>query len=124
MGQVRPTNDYFPLGSLSQYAAGRDPNGTVQKTYLVANTTSGERVRVPLSKDGVGLQRAEIEGHLRRILDDPSLLQGIANGWARLHPDKERYTRVSLMLDMYRLVDGRPSGKISTRQLATWEVRR
>ena len=122
VAQLTDTDDFFPLSRLSQYAFAPGRDGVVNSTYILADTEEGEQVRVPLNAKGVGIGRAEVEGQLDRIIDDPALLQAIANGWASLHPDKPQYEQLFLMRDSYQLVDGRPSGKRETVELARWEV--
>jgi hypothetical protein len=116
------TDDYFPLGRLSQYASAQDRDGTVRSVYILADTAAGEQVRVPLNPTGVGVGRAEIEGQLGRIIDDPSLLQAIANAWEALHPDQPQYRTLYLMRDTYHLVAGSPSGRRATEELTRWRV--
>lgn len=123
-GQLADTDDYFPFGRLSQYASAHDLDGRVRSTYLLADTTAGEQVRVPLNATGVGVGRAEIEGQLGRIIDDPSLLQGIARAWAARHPDQPEYVTLYLKRDTYDLVGGVPTGDRETVELARWKVRR
>lgn len=123
VGQLTDDNDLFPFGSLSQYATARDPNGSVRSVYVLADTTSGERVRVPLNPTGVGVGRAEIENQLGRVLADPSLLEALADAHAGLHPDEPRYTELLLMRDTRRLVDGRPADGVATEELTRWTVR-
>ncbi|HJY24930.1 MAG TPA: hypothetical protein VJ649_04560, partial [Actinomycetes bacterium] len=72
-GTVRGTDDMFPFGPLVQYAFSVDPNGEIRSTFIEADTDDGNVVRVPLSLDGVGIKRAEIEGQLTKIVADPSL---------------------------------------------------
>lgn len=122
LGQLHDTNDYFPLGSMSQYATPRDMNGTVRSTYMLADTVSGDQVRVPLNPEGVGVGRADIEAQLGRILDDPSLLQAIADAWAALHSEADQYIKLYLMRDTYQLEDGINQGEPITEELTTWEV--
>ena len=122
LGQIHDTNDYFPFGSLSQYATASNPNGKVRSLYMLADTTDGDQVRVPLHSRGVGVGRAEIEYQLDRILDDPSLLQGIADAQQALHPDRPQYTKLYVMRDIYQLVDGAQQGERETEELTTWEV--
>lgn len=123
LGQLRDTNDYFPLGSLSQYATPRDMNGTVSSVYMLADTVNGGQVRVPLNPRGVGVGRADIEAQLNRIIDDPSLLQAIADAWSQLHPDADQYAMLYLMRDIYQLADGIQQGGPETHELTAWEVR-
>jgi hypothetical protein len=122
LGQIHDTNDYWPLGSLSQFATGSNPNGQVRSLYMLADTTDGEQVRVPLNPRGVGVGRAEIEYQLDRILADPSLLQSIADAQEALHPDRAAYTKLYVMRDVYQLVDGVRAGELETEELTTWEV--
>ncbi|TDE10385.1 hypothetical protein [Jiangella asiatica] len=123
-GQLHDTNDYFPLGSLSQYATPRDMDGTVRSVYMLADTTGGDQVRVPLNPGGVGVGRADIESQLDRIVADPSLLQGIADAWSELHPEADPYVRLYVMRDTFQLEDGLQQGTPTTEELTTWEVRR
>lgn len=123
LGQLHDTNDYFPLGSLSQYATPRDMDGSVRSTYIMADTVGGEHVRVPLHKDGVGVGRADIEAQLDRVLDDPSLLQGLAEAWAELHPEADQYTALYVMRETTKLKDGLRTGEPSVEELTMWDVR-
>ena len=122
VAQLTDTDDFFPLSRLSQYASAPGRDGVVKSTYIMADTTDGEQARVPLNATGVGIGRAEVEGQLARIIDDPSLLQAIANAWAELHPDQPQYERLYLKRDIYHLVDGKPTGGRETLELAVWEV--
>ncbi len=121
-GTVWGTDDHFPFGPLVQYAFSVDPDGEIADTYLEADTTAGERVRVRLGAGGVGVQRAEIEGQLVKITRDPSLLQVIAEAQRRLHPDQPRFTRIYLRQKVIRLRHGVRAG-VSERTVATWQVR-
>ena len=120
--QVVDTNDWFPFGSLSQYATARDLNGAVKSISIEAVDASGETVRVPLNQTGVGVGRAEIEGQLGRILADPALLQSLADAHAGLHPDEPAYRELTVVRSTRTLVDGRPSGEPTLETLATWTV--
>jgi hypothetical protein len=51
------------------------------------------------------------------------LLQALADAHAGLHPDQSPYTQLYLMRDSYQLEDGRPTGEVSTTELARWTVR-
>jgi hypothetical protein len=122
VAQFTDTDDYFPLSRLSQYALAPGRDGVVKSTYILADNADGEQVRVPLNATGVGIGRAEVEGQLGRIIDDPSLLHAIANAWAQLHPDQPQYERLYLKRDVYQLVDGKPAGDRETLELAVWEI--
>lgn len=122
--QLLKSNDFFPFGSLSQYAKGTDPNGNVRATKLTAVTTDGTEQRVPLGARGVGIERAEIEGQLDRIIADPSILEGIARAYSGLHPDRAPLAHIQVVRVTSTLRDGKPSGEEETEELlAEWTVR-
>lgn len=120
--QVVDTNDWFPFGSLSQYATARDLNGSVSSISIEAVDASGATLRVPLNQTGVGIGRAEIEGQLGRILDDPALLQSVADAHAALHPDEPAYRELTVVRTTRDLADGRPVGDPTRKELVTWTV--
>ena len=121
--QLLKSNDFFPFGSLSQYARGTDPNGEVRATKITAVTADGSVRRVPLGARGVGIERAEIEGQLDRIIADPSLLEGIARAYSGLHPERDPLVHVTVVRVSSTLRDGKPSGEEETEEvLAEWTV--
>jgi hypothetical protein len=71
----------------------------------------------------VGVGRADIESQLDRIVDDPSLLQAIADSWSDLHPDAVPYVKLYVMRSTYQLKDGLQQGEPDIEQLTSWEVR-
>lgn len=122
-GQVQDTDDYFPLGSLSQYGAPKDLNGTVRSVYL-EGLLPGESdpVVIGLSHASTGVARGEIEGQLGRFVDDPSLLQSIADAYARLRPERPQPEVLYLRRSVTQLQDGHAVGEPEILTLATWEV--
>lgn len=120
--QLVDTNDWFPLGSLSQYASAHDPAGTVRSVHLDAVDSTGATVPVPLNPTGVGVGRAEIEGQLGRILADPALLQSIFDAHAALHPDEPAYVEILVVRSTRQLQGGRPVGDAVLDTLTTWQV--
>jgi hypothetical protein len=99
-------------------------DSTVTYTRIRAVTDAGTTVEVPLNIEGAGVARAEIEASTGEIVANPSLLQAVADGWARKHPDRPKYLRLELIRDTTTLVDGRVAGPPSPEVLATWQVRR
>jgi hypothetical protein len=116
------TDDAFPAGPMVQYAFYVDPNGTISSNYIEADTTAGTRVKVRLSSEGVGIPRGEIEGQLGRIIEDPSLLQSIADAQRRRHPDEPQFVRLYVVVDVTHLHDRIP-GAVTKKTLATWDVK-
>jgi hypothetical protein len=121
-GTVWGTDDMFPFGPLVQYAFFVDPNGEIRSTVIDADTDEGQLVRVPLSLDGVGIKRAEIEGQLTKIVADPSLLQAVATAQRDRNPEQPQYERLYLRQKVTELVDGE-IGASRMETLATWDVR-
>ncbi|MGH8834041.1 MAG: hypothetical protein ACRDWG_03445 [Actinomycetes bacterium] len=121
-GTIWGTDRHFPFGPMVQFAFSVDPNGQIRSVYIEADTTTGDRVQVPLTAEGVGIPRAEIEGRLPAIESDPSLLQAIAVAQRRRHPDQPLYRRLYVMVDILQLKDRRPAGH-EVNQLAVWDVR-
>ena len=121
-GAYVDTDDMFPFGPMAQYATSPDLDASINSAYVLADTTEGTRVRVPLNATGTGIGRAEVEGQLGRIIDDPQLLQVIADAFAELHPERPQYVHLYLMRDTIDLTDGKATGPRITRQLADWAV--
>lgn len=122
-GTLKDSDDYFPFGSMAQYATGHDLNGQTRSTYILADTESGQtEVPVPLNATGTGIGRAEVEGQLGRFIDDPSLLQVIADAYRSIHPEQDQYTHMYLLRDIYQLRDGYVVGDPEQVLLAEWAV--
>jgi hypothetical protein len=122
-GTVRGTDDLWPFGPMSQYAGSVPGNVSITSIRISAQTDVGRTVDVPLEIGGAGIARAEVEARSGQIVADPSLLQAVADGWARKHPDKPRYLKLELIRDTTQLVDGRVNGPARSEVLATWQVR-
>lgn len=123
-GSVRATDDVWPFGPMSQYAATVADDASITFTRIDAQTDAGTTVDVPLNIEGAGVARAEIEARTGEIVADPSLLQAVADGWARKHPDQPKYVKLELIRDTTTLVKGRVQGPPTSEVLATWQVRR
>jgi hypothetical protein len=123
-GSARGTDDLWPFGPMSQYAMTVPADASIDYIRISALTDAGTTVDVPLNIEGTGIARAEIEARTGEIIADPSLLQAVADGWARQHPKKPKYVRLELIRDTTTLVDGRVSGPPTSKVLAVWQVRR
>lgn len=123
-GSARGTDDLWPFGPMSQYAMTVPADSAIDYYRISALTDAGATVDVPLSIEGAGIARADIEARQGEIIANPSLLQSVADGWARQHPDKPKYIRLELIRDTTMLVDGRVSGPPTSKILAVWQVRR
>ena len=122
-GSVRMSDDVWPFGPMSQYAMTVPDDASITFTRIQAQTDAGTSVDVPLNIEGAGVARAEIEARTGEIVKDPSLLQQVADGWARKHPDKPKYVKLELIRDTTQLVEGRVDGPPKAEVMATWQVR-
>ncbi|MBD0292360.1 MAG: hypothetical protein ICV70_02130 [Jiangellaceae bacterium] len=123
-GTVADSDDFFPFGSMSQYASAHELDGQVRSAYMLADTETGRKqIPVPLHATGTGIGRAEVEGQLGRLVEDPSLLQTIADAYRAIHPERDQFTVLYLMRDTYQLRDGYVTGRPVTAELARWVVR-
>jgi hypothetical protein len=122
-GSVRMTDDVWPFGPMSQYAMTVPDDASITFTRIQAVTEAGTSVDVPLNIEGAGVARAEIEARTGEIVKDPSLLQQVADGWARKHPDKPKYVKLELIRDTTQLVEGRVEGPPKAEVMATWQVK-
>lgn len=117
------SNDDFPIGPMTQFAFSvKNDGGTIGSFWLEADTAEGRHVELSRDAVGTGMKRAEIEGQMGRIVRDPSLLQGIADGQHRLHPGDPRLTRIYVVEEIKRLEHGKVA---STRRVnrVVWDVR-
>ncbi|MGZ0152082.1 hypothetical protein ACXJJ3_33830 [Kribbella sp. WER1] len=123
-GSVRGSDDLWPFGPMSQYAMVVADDESIVFTRISAVTDAGTTVDVPLNIEGAGVARAEIEARAEEIVKNPALLQQVADGWARKHPDKPQYVTLLLIQDTTQLVRGRVDGPPAPRILTTWKVHR
>ncbi|MGO3064807.1 MAG: hypothetical protein ACTIIT_02160 [Brevibacterium linens] len=123
-GQFLNTNDFFPLGSLTQYATAKDLNGTVNSTCLEAQFPGeDEPRRLGFNTATVGIERGDVESQLDRVIAHPELLQSMADSYIRLHPDEPKPETMILCRTTTQLQDGLAVGEPEQTTLATWEVR-
>ncbi len=85
-------------------------------------TDDGGWRTAPITLESVGLNRAEVEGRIPRIVETPALLGTLARSHARLRPDEPRWSAVRLVRNDAVIVDRRPTGEVRRSVLATWEA--
>jgi hypothetical protein len=112
-------DDWWPFAPMSQYAFSVQNNGVINSLTMDALTVDGDVVRVPLSKEKIGIERAEIEGQAPRIILHPELLQDIAVLHSRLLPREPAYRVIYLRNTSTQI----GTGATTIHTLATWEVR-
>jgi hypothetical protein len=119
-GTVWGDDDAFPFGPFRMYSTRADPNQPVVSTRVVGLTEAGEEVR--LSGGEVGLRRAEFEGQVPRIQDDPELLGLLADAYAEHHPSAPELVEVQVIQRWFELDGGAPTGNYTDRVLIEFDL--
>ncbi len=119
-GTVWGTDDSFPFGPFKMYSTRASNDAPVVSTRVVGFTGDGEEVR--LSGGEVGLRRAEFEGQLPRLVDDPSLLVLLADAYAEHHPGAEPLVEVQVVQRRFELTGGELTGEWSDRVLVDQDL--
>jgi hypothetical protein len=112
-GTLWGDDDEFPFGPFRMYSTRADPDASVVSTRTVGLTGSGEEIG--LSGGEVGLRRAEFEGQLPRITEEPELLGLLADAYAEAHPSAPELVSVQVVQRRFELVDGRRTGNYQDR---------
>ncbi len=111
-------DDHFPFGPFRMYSTADDPDGRVLSTYLQAVDADGQVVP-RVGEAHIGMRRAEYEGQLSRVVEQPEVLAELAEVFAVRHPDRPEWVELSVVRTAYELVDGVPQGE-TAEVLATW----
>ncbi|MFC8503251.1 hypothetical protein ACFUC1_12890 [Pedococcus sp. NPDC057267] len=119
LGTLVGNDNWWPFAPMSQYAFSVRNDGVINSLGMDALTVDGTVVRVPLSKEQIGIERAEIEGQAPRIIRDPELLQDIAVLHSRRLPHEPAYRTIWLRNTQTRI----RTGEAVVTTLATWQVR-
>lgn len=134
-GTTIGSDDAFPFGPLSQYAGRIDSTGgEVVSTYVTADVQLHEYSlhgdgpivldqTVRLRQVEVGLGRADVEGRIGDIVENPSMLQALARAHRELRPNDMQFVNLYLKQDTQLLENGRAVGPKTTKVLAKWVVR-
>jgi hypothetical protein len=107
-GTVWGDDSEFPFGPFRMYSTRNDPDAPVISTRVVGRTAAGEEIR--LSGGEVGLRRAEFEGQVDRLRENPSLLASLAEVYAERHPGAAVLETVQVVQRRYELTDGLRTG--------------
>ncbi|HYX97760.1 MAG TPA: hypothetical protein VE823_22095 [Geodermatophilus sp.] len=110
----------FPFGPFRMYSTRADPDRPVVSTSVVGVTADGDEVR--LSGGEVGLRRAEFEGQLSRLVEEPQLLSLLAESYADRHPDAEPLVAVRVVQRRHELDGGRRTGEVTESVLVDQAV--
>jgi hypothetical protein len=103
-------DDFFPFAPFKMYSFSKELDGWAGSTRVEAVNEEGERFS--LTEAATGFRRAEVEGQKSRFIEDPSLLEYIAQAYENTNPDKPEIVTVEIIERQYRLEDGHQTGEV------------
>ena len=106
-------------------SAGLRCNRNTIREFRVSNYRidfAREILGVPFTVGSVGIQRADVENHLRTIREDPERLAPLAAEYDRRHADEPALTAVVLCQRITHLKDGAPHGDPEFVEVVRWEA--
>ena len=119
LGSWKADDDAFPVGPFVMFAFTTPPDGEVRSAAVESVDVLGHRAPVLLEPETVGLRRAEMEGQIPRVIEEPDLLGALADAHAHLQPRAPVWQQVDLVEHRVQLRDGRAVSE-STVVLASW----
>lgn len=124
-GTIVGDDHWWPFGPWRMFSTSQQPTGAVWSTGIEVQTAAapGEWVPAPLTPENVGLNRAEIEGRIPQIQQDPSRLGTLARSHAALRPEAPAWTALRVVRRQLVIVDRRPTGEERVEVLAEWAAR-
>lgn len=108
----------FPFGPFKMYATRNAPDGTVNSLRLEAVTTEGDLIDV--SAGSVGLRRAELEGSLPRMKDEPELMAEIVARYSENNPGEPELIELRVVMRVHQLENGKKTGEYVDEIEAVW----
>ncbi|MCZ2829688.1 hypothetical protein O2W14_12670 [Modestobacter sp. VKM Ac-2986] len=119
-GTAWGTDDDFPFGPFLMYAGRAGNDAPVGSTRVVGVTADG--TEVGMSGGEVGLRRAEFEGQLGRVIEQPALLGALGEAYVRRNPSAEPLVRVDVVQRDFELRDGVQTGAFTDRVVVSSPV--
>jgi hypothetical protein len=111
-------DDWFPVGPFRMYATASKTTGRVAVPELAGVTVDGATVEIRAGE--LGLRRAELEGRLPRLREEPELLAELVRVYEQRWPDAPRLVELRLDMHARQVVDRRvQDGEIVTT-VARW----
>lgn len=109
---------WFPVGPFRMYATASRTTGRVAVPELAGVTVNGETVEIRPGE--LGLRRAELEGRLPRLRNEPELLAELVDVYHRRWPDAPELVELRLDMVARRVVDRRVQPGEEVRTVARW----
>jgi hypothetical protein len=118
-GTVRGTDDHFPFGPFTMYAGAAGADQPTIDTRLEATDVHGDTVL--LTERHTGIRRAEIEGQLHRIAQEPELLALALRAYERRNPHAPRLVEIRVVIRWHEIHNFQPTGDWTEEVVAVWE---
>jgi hypothetical protein len=117
-GTLWGDDEDFPVGPFRMYSTSRELNEPVYDTQMYAVNAAGEEFRFVEGLTGV--RRAEIEGQMDLIKDDPTRLRYLAEAYENRYPSRPEVVEVRIVIEWSEIDDGVPTGESYVEEVATW----
>jgi hypothetical protein len=118
-GTVLGTDDHFPFGPFTMYAGAAGADQPTIDTRLEATDVNGATVQ--LTERHTGIRRAEIEGQLSRIEQEPELLEVALRAYERRNPHAPQLIEIRVVIRWHEIRDFQPTGDWTEEVVAAWE---
>jgi hypothetical protein len=122
-GALVGDDDAFPFGPFRMYSTANKPSGAVTYFSIESRVANGSWERAALSPRNVGMNRAEVEGQIPKIVANPDRLGTLAEARRRLRPDQPPWVGVRLVRNRSILENRAPTGEIERTIMAQWVAR-
>lgn len=117
-GSAWGQDDAFPFGPMKMFATRQRLDGATSWYDIDGVTADGEVVDIPMAE--LGLRRAELEGQMDRLVDDPTLIGLLLPVYERRHPGADTLVELRVVKHLRPVRGGVPTGTVTERIVATW----
>ncbi len=120
-GSVVGSDAWWPFSPWRMFATAQPPSSSVVSTSIEIQQNNRWKP-APLTPENTGLNRAEIEGQLPRLIANPQLLATLARSHQRLHPTDAKWTGLRIIRTEIELVNRQPTGISRSSTVAQWSA--
>lgn len=123
LGSAIGDDPWWPVGPWRMFSTSTSPDRAVVSTVIEVRTEASTQEWVPgaMNRWTVGVNRAEVEGRLDEIRENPAMLATLAQTRAVLRPHEPRWTAIRVIFERTHLQGGKPTGEITREVVVTWE---
>lgn len=111
-------DDHFPFGPFRMYSTTDAVDGPIRSVVLEGTTSDGDTFQIPTGD--LGLRRAEVDGQVERIRQDPTFLGHFIKAYERFNPDAPRLVQLRIFHRIDVLEDRRPVSQ-HEETIAVWD---